>query len=130
MRSRLDEATLAEKQRILQLLIDRVIVGEDSLEVRHVIPLGRLKAEPANPCPTDPTGSGGGEGDKPEGATPIGLGARLRSDGVERANLMGNLAEDCRDRLGIQRRAVGRDPPEGQPAIVEGPVEAAENGSL
>ena len=59
VRSRLDEATLAEKQRILQLLIDRVIVGEDALEIRHVIPLGRLKSEPADPCPTDPTGSGG-----------------------------------------------------------------------
>src|SRR6185437_16236468 len=46
VRSRLDEATLAERQRILQLLIDRVIVGPDSLEIRHVIPLGRLKAEP------------------------------------------------------------------------------------
>ena len=41
VRSRLDEATLAERQRILQLLIERVIVGEDSLEIRHVIPLGR-----------------------------------------------------------------------------------------
>ncbi len=64
MRSRLDEATLTEKQRILQLLIDRVIVGEDALEIRHVIPLGRLKAEPADLCPTDPTGSGGGEGER------------------------------------------------------------------
>ncbi|MBV8606133.1 MAG: recombinase family protein, partial [Singulisphaera sp.] len=67
VRSRLDEATLAERQRILQLLIERVIVGEDALEIRHVIPLGRLKAEPADPGPTGPTGSGGGEGDKPEG---------------------------------------------------------------
>jgi site-specific DNA recombinase len=83
VRSRLDEATLAERQRILQLLIDRVIVGEDALEIRHVIPLGRLKADPASPDPTDPTGSGGGEGDEPEGSTPSGLGARLRSDGVE-----------------------------------------------
>ena len=82
VRSRLDEATLAERQRILQLLIERVIVGEDALEIRHVIPLGRLKAEPADPGPTDPTGSGGGEGDEPEGPTPSGLGARLRSDGV------------------------------------------------
>jgi hypothetical protein len=88
VRSRLDEATLAEKQRILQLLIDRVIVGEDDLEIRHVIPLGRLKAEPADPCPTDPTGSGGGEGDEAEGSPPSGPGARLRSDGVEMAELM------------------------------------------
>ena len=88
VRSRLEEATFAEKQRILQLLIDRVIVGEDALEIRHVIPLGRLKAEPADPGPTDPTGSGGGDGDEPEGAPPNGPRARLRSDGVEGADLM------------------------------------------
>jgi site-specific DNA recombinase len=38
VRSRLEEATLAEKQRLLQLLIERVIVGEDRLEIRHGIP--------------------------------------------------------------------------------------------
>jgi hypothetical protein len=91
VRSRLDETTLAEKQRILQLLIDRVIVGEDSIEIRHVIPLGRLKAEPANPCPTDPVGSGGGEGEEPEGAVPDGPGARLRSDGVFDSRLVAAL---------------------------------------
>jgi hypothetical protein len=53
------------------------------MEIRHVIPLGRLKAELASPGPTDPAGSGGGgEGSDPEGTLPIGLGARLRSDGV------------------------------------------------
>ena len=86
VRSRLDEATLAERQRILQLLIDRVIVGEDALEIRHVIPLGRLKAEPANLDPTDPDGSGGGAGSEPEGSSPVGPGARLRSDGVAQQN--------------------------------------------
>ncbi len=74
VRSRLDEATLADRQRILQLLIDRVIVGPDSLEIRHVIPLGRLKAETASPSPTDPDGSGGGEGSGPD-ETPVGPGA-------------------------------------------------------
>ena len=97
VRSRLDEATLAERQRILQLLIERVIVGEDALEIRHVIPLGRLKAEPADPGPTDPTGSGGGEGDEPEGPTPSGLGARLRSDGVVVARAMRHIREFRRD---------------------------------
>ena len=38
--ARLDDATFAEKQAILQLLIERIIVGEDTLEIRHVIPLG------------------------------------------------------------------------------------------
>jgi site-specific DNA recombinase len=110
VRSRIDEATLAEKQRILRLLIDRVIVGEDALEVRHVIPLGRLKAEPANLCPTDPTGSGGGEGEEPEGAAPNGLGARLRSDGVEVAELMGHAIEGLGDRVADRGLAVGDDP--------------------
>jgi site-specific DNA recombinase len=110
VRSRLDEATLAERQRILQLLIDRVIVGEDALEIRHVIPLGRLKAEPAGPCPTDPTGSGGGAGDEPEGTTPNGLGARLRSDGVEVTELMGDPVQGLGDRLADRGPAVGDDP--------------------
>jgi site-specific DNA recombinase len=37
--ARLDAATFEDKQAILQLLIERVIVGEDTLEIRHVIPL-------------------------------------------------------------------------------------------
>src|SRR5262249_27826750 len=39
IRSRLDAATLQEQQAILQLLVERIIVGDDTLEVRHVIPL-------------------------------------------------------------------------------------------
>jgi site-specific DNA recombinase len=39
IRNRLDHLTFAEKQALLQLLIERVIVGEDTLEIRHVIPL-------------------------------------------------------------------------------------------
>jgi site-specific DNA recombinase len=39
VRSRLDGATFEEKQSILQLLIERIVVGEDTLEIRHVIPL-------------------------------------------------------------------------------------------
>jgi site-specific DNA recombinase len=37
--SRLEEASLADKQAILQLVIERIIVGDGSLEIRHVIPL-------------------------------------------------------------------------------------------
>jgi site-specific DNA recombinase len=37
--ARLEEATFEEKQAVLQLLIERIIVGEDTLEIRHVIPL-------------------------------------------------------------------------------------------
>src|SRR6185312_8631468 len=54
VRSRLDEATFAERQRILQLLIERVIVGEDSLEIRHVIPLGQVDGNPSGPGQEDP----------------------------------------------------------------------------
>lgn len=39
IQNRLDHLTFAEKQALLQLLIERVIVGEDTLEIRHVIPL-------------------------------------------------------------------------------------------
>ena len=39
VRGRMDEASFAEKQAILQLVVERVLVHEDSLEIRHVIPL-------------------------------------------------------------------------------------------
>ena len=45
---------------------------------------------------------------------------------MEGADLMRDLAEDLGDRLGIQRRAVGRNPTDGQPAGIEGLMEAAE----
>ena len=58
--ARLDEATLAEEQRLLHLLIERVIVGEDALEIRHVIPLRRLRPEAL--APASPEGPGEGTG--------------------------------------------------------------------
>jgi site-specific DNA recombinase len=65
--ARLDDATFEEKQAILQLLIERIIVGEDTLEIRYVIP---LDGPPRNSMSsTAPPGSG------------------LRSDGVHRAPL-------------------------------------------
>ena len=53
VRGRLDEASFADKQAVLQLVVERVIVHEDSLEIRHVIPLrspppGREGSPPAN----------------------------------------------------------------------------------
>ncbi len=39
VQNRLDHLTFAEKQALLQLLIERIIVGEDTLEILHVIPL-------------------------------------------------------------------------------------------
>ena len=46
--ARLDLATLSDKQTILQLIIERIIVDDGSLEIRHVIPL-----------PTNPPGRDG-----------------------------------------------------------------------
>lgn len=71
IRARLSDATLEEKQEILQLLIERVIVGEDTLEIRHVIP---LRSPPAAQVP--------------DGRDP-----RLRSDGVEVAALVVHPAQ-------------------------------------
>ena len=41
------------------------------------------------------------------------------------ADLMRHRTEDCGDRFGVQRRAVGRDPLDGQPACLQGLAEAA-----
>jgi hypothetical protein len=82
VRSRLDEADLAEGQRSLQLLIERVIVGEDSLEIRHVIPLGRAGGEPSGPGPEGPTRPGDGEGGRPRATPGLRPNWGLRSDGV------------------------------------------------
>ena len=66
--SRLEEATFEDKQAILQLLIERIIVGEETLEIRHVIPLRGASA--GSPTPKLANG-------------------RLRSDGVLHPGLMG-----------------------------------------
>ena len=50
--ARLNEATFADKQAILQLVIERIIVGDGRLEIRHVIPLRpRSRAETAQGNP-------------------------------------------------------------------------------
>jgi hypothetical protein len=83
MRSRLEEATLANKQRISQLLIERVIVGDDTLEIRHVIPLRRPEADVvASVSPQGPS-----NGSEPVVNQPREAPERLRSDGVRPARL-------------------------------------------
>jgi site-specific DNA recombinase len=57
LRTRLDGASVEERQKVLQLVIERVIVGADTLEVRHVIPL-----RPPAPAPMP----GGGPPSRPE----------------------------------------------------------------
>jgi site-specific DNA recombinase len=49
IRSRLHAVTIEERQAVLQLLVERIIVGDDTIEIRHVIPL---------PLATDTTDSG------------------------------------------------------------------------
>jgi site-specific DNA recombinase len=71
--ARLEDATLEEKQAILQLLIERIIVGEDTLEIRHVIPL--------HGSPGDPKGS------------PASSNLRLCPDGMHPVSLVAGLGE-------------------------------------
>ena len=73
VRSRLQDATFADQQAILQLVIERIIVGEGSLEIRHVIPLRH-----------PPAGS-----DRPPSPEP-----RLCSDGVKLAALPRHAGKD------------------------------------
>jgi site-specific DNA recombinase len=87
MRDRLDQVSFADKQAILQLLIERIIVGNGRLEIRHVIPL------------RPPPPSGSGPASPPE---------RLRSDGVHAAALPGG-AEDAGDRALQPFMGVGDD---------------------
>jgi site-specific DNA recombinase len=68
VRERLDNASLADQQAILQLVIERIIVHDDSLEIRHVIPLH--SPPPGRDAAADPQGG-------------------LRSDGVHPAALPG-----------------------------------------
>jgi site-specific DNA recombinase len=79
VRGRLGEASFADRQTILQLVIERIIVHESSLEIRHVIPLH-------SPSP------GRGSFAEPNG--------RLRSDQVDGAGLDLGLREHGGDRLG------------------------------
>ena len=77
IRTRLNAASFEEKQAILQLVVERIIVGEDTLEIRHVIPLRGVPQEPGGRVPPPPG---------------------LRSDGVELAALPRHAAEDRQPR--------------------------------
>jgi len=75
--TRIEEATFEEKQSILQLLIERVIVAEDTLEIRHVIPLN------------DPPGGSRYRPRRPN--------RRLRPDGMHPVALMASCGKDIPD---------------------------------
>lgn len=79
LHSRLDEASFADRQAILQLVIERIIVHEDRLEIRHVIPLHSPML--------------GGQNTPAENG-------RLRSDGVDDAGLYRCLRKHGGDGLG------------------------------
>jgi site-specific DNA recombinase len=98
IRSRLDQLPSHEKQRILQLLVERIIVGEDTLEIRHVIPLRSLKSE------------------SPEGAIPCGRSGRSDAEGASSEQPEVRLRTDrVRGPAGPAGRAVrdGREPAGG-----------------
>jgi site-specific DNA recombinase len=115
IRSRLDEATERERQRILQLLIERVIVGDHELEIRHVIPLrgpGPEASQRPMP-PVDPTG-GSDAGWTPQDDP----GARLRSDGVDLTPLDDRVRAPGPRHGRVQRLGAIQDE-QGRPAGIE-----------
>ena len=72
--ARLNEATFADKQAILQLVIERIIVGDGRLEIRHVIPL--RPPQPGRDSPGQPA-------------------PQLRTDRVNSTALMGGMEHLC-----------------------------------
>jgi site-specific DNA recombinase len=75
---RLDQIGDEEKQRILQLLVERVIVGDEALEIRHLIPLRAVREEATRlGAPVGTSGVPGAEG--ASSGQPV---VRLRSDRV------------------------------------------------
>jgi hypothetical protein len=101
--SRLKDADFGEPQSILQLIVERIVVHEDTLEIHHVIPL------------RDPSSANGSAGP----AMPRDAG--LRSDGVgpasgleDRPRLSAGLVEPVEPAIGL-RLQEAREP--GQVAL-------------
>jgi site-specific DNA recombinase len=82
IQTRLETASFEDKQAILQLVIERIVVSDETLEIRHVIPLHTTTTRPTGPSPPD---------------------LQLRSDGVTLTALPGqasqNGAERCLEAL-------------------------------
>ena len=98
--ARLNEATFADKQAILQLVIERIIVGDGRLEIRHVIPL--RPPQPGRDSPGQPA-------------------PQLRTDRVHPAALAARLGPHLLKGLPEAECAVGDGKlgPDGQPAPPE-----------
>jgi len=67
--ARLQSASIADRQALLQLVVERITVHDDHLEIQHVIPLRDPTPGPGTPPPAKP---------------------RLRSDGVRPARGQGD----------------------------------------
>jgi hypothetical protein len=78
IRTRLDQLAPEEQRRVLRLLVERVIVGDDSLEIRHLIPL-RALGEEASPLAESGVPSGVPDAEGASSGRPV---QRLRSDRV------------------------------------------------
>lgn len=87
IRGRLEETSFADKQILLQLVVERIIVHDGSLEIRHIIPL------------YSPPPGRDGAADDPNG--------RLRSDRVHVAALVGRLRQRLAQRRPEPRMIVG-----------------------
>ena len=110
VRGRLDDAALAAKQAVLQLVIERVIVHDASLEIRHVIPL--RNPPPGRDGPAEPDG-------------------RLRSDRVSPAPLPRRAREDGGHGLLEALVVVGDDQPHArEPARHEVAQEGGPAGAV
>ena len=92
LRRRLPAVTLAEKQALLQLLIDRIIVGTDTVEIQHVIPLH------TDPTPVLKSASGTKTAFR-----------RLRSDGTSEAGICGVERTPGRNRADGPGVLIGRE---------------------
>jgi site-specific DNA recombinase len=83
LRTRLDGASAEERQKVLQLVVERVIVGADALEVRHVIPLRPPGPGPqpagGPPARPEPRGEHPDSGQAVDGRTDDPARIRLRS---------------------------------------------------
>lgn len=93
--SRLHAATLQEQQAILQLLVERIIVGDDTIEVRHVIPLPPASADTADSRETGEANGADTSGNHSGVDPPI---RGLRSERVDATALPGGPAEDAGER--------------------------------
>src|SRR3954464_14703128 len=105
----LERADFARKRELLELLIDRIVVTDETVEIRYVIPVGpEGERDPFCLLRTDYQGllDAPAERDRDEArALP-----RARGDGEDRA-VPGGIAGDV-----LARVAAGADPPPQAPA--------------